>query len=138
MGGGIRSYQQAVTGYAFKTDGRLSDDSIWYFRVNKVPTTPDVPPNKVSRFYSLTPYLDRGLKIDDITTAVQTAWKMLGETSPPAISFHKDTKLLIAVGAPEKLQVIDQALAALKPDTSVNTVLRTLQEKRASETKTNE
>jgi hypothetical protein len=69
---------------------------------------------------------------------VQTAWKMLGETSPPVISFHKDTKLLIAVGAPEKLQVIDQALAALKPDTSVNAVLKILQEKRASETKTNE
>jgi hypothetical protein len=137
-GGSFRNYQERVTGYGFRTDGTLSDDSIWYFRVNKVPSAPDAPPNKVSRFYSLAPYLERGLKIDDITTAVQTAWKMLGETSPPTISFHKDTKLLIAVGAPEKLQVIDQALAALKPDAPVNAVLRPLQEKRASESKTNE
>ena len=137
-GGTIRSYQQIQTGYGFRTSGNLSDDSIWYFHVETIPGQFTNPTEKVSRFYSLAPYLDRGLKIDDITTAVQTAWKMLGETSPPAISFHKDTKLLIAVGAPEKLQVIDQALAALKPDTSANQVLRTLQEKRGTETKTNE
>jgi hypothetical protein len=137
-GGTIRSYQQIQTGYGFRTTGNLSDDSIWYFHMDTIPGQLTNPTEKVSRFYPLAAYLDRGLKIDDITTAVQTAWKMLGETSPPTISFHKDTKLLIAVGAPEKLQVIDQALAALKPDAPVNPVLRSLQEKRASETKTNE
>ena len=51
--------------------------------------------------------------MDDITTAIETGWKMLGETSPPTISFHKDTKLLIAVGEPSKLETIDAVLKAL-------------------------
>jgi len=38
---------------------------------------------------------------------------MLGEGEDPKISFHSDTKLLIAVGDPEKLQTIDAALQAL-------------------------
>jgi hypothetical protein len=53
------------------------------------------------------------MPVDDITTAVETGWKMLGETSPPTISFHKDTKLLIAVGEPSKLELIDAVLKAL-------------------------
>ena len=71
--------------------------------------------SKVCRFYSLAPYLDRGLSVDDITTAIETGWKMLGETSHPTISFHKDTKLLIAVGEPSKLETIDAVLKALEP-----------------------
>jgi hypothetical protein len=109
-------YQTKNTSYAFQTEGKITDDSIWYFHVDKVPTPPITPPQKTSRFYALAPYLDRGLKVDDITTAIETAWKMMGETSPPAISFHKDTKLLIAVGAPDKLQTIDAVLQALKPE----------------------
>jgi hypothetical protein len=135
--GGFGSYQQKVTGYGFKTDGEITDDSIWYFHVDKVPAMAKEPPQKVSRFYALAPYLENGLKVDDITTAVETAWKMLGEKSPPEISFHKDTKLLIAVGDPEKLKTIDSVLQALKPDTSPNTVLKALMEKRESESKTN-
>ncbi len=51
--------------------------------------------------------------MDDITTAIQTGWEMQGDASPPRISFHKDTKLLIAVGKPDKLQIIDAVLSAL-------------------------
>jgi len=51
--------------------------------------------------------------VDDITTAIETGWKMLDDTSPPAIRYHKDTKLLIAVGDPTKLETIDAALKAL-------------------------
>ena len=95
--------------HVFVTHGRPSNDSIWYFHANNVP-----PPTKICRFYSLAPYLDRGLSVDDITTAIETGWKMLGETSPPTISFHKDTKLLIAVGEESKLETIDAALQALE------------------------
>jgi hypothetical protein len=117
---------QRTSGYGFRTEGNITDDSIWYFHVDKPPTSSE----KVSRFYALAPYLESGLKVDDITTAVETAWKMLGEKSPPEISFHKDTKLLIAVGDPQKLQTIDSVLAALKPAAPMNPVLRTLMEKR--------
>jgi hypothetical protein len=70
--------------------------------------------DEICRFYSLTPYLEQEIAtVDDITTAIDTGWKMLGESSPPKISFHKDTKLLIAVGEPSKLEIIDSALKAL-------------------------
>jgi hypothetical protein len=109
-------YQVTQTGYGFNQapNQPLSDDTIWYFFVSKpVPTLSQSAP-KVCRFYSLTPYLQQSLTVDDITTAVETGWKMLGETPTPTISFHKDTKLLIAVGEPSKLETIDAALKALE------------------------
>ena len=101
--------------YGFKTAGNLSGDSIWSFYVAKpqLPTPHQSP--KICRFYSLAPYMDRGLSVDDITTAIETGWKMLGDMAPPTISFHKDTKLLIAVGEDSKLETIDAALKALEP-----------------------
>jgi hypothetical protein len=114
---GGTSYQFANTSYGFSTfDGNVTDDSIWYFRVNNAPKPPSsITPDKACRFYSLTPYLDHGLKVDDITTAIQTGWKMMGDKDTPTISFHKDTKLLIAVGEPSKLETIDAVLKALEP-----------------------
>jgi hypothetical protein len=115
---GYNNYQTHQTVWGFKTEGKPSDDSIWYFYAEKPIIPPGAPEKKVSRFYSLAPYLERGTTVDDITTAVETAWKMLGETSPPTISFHKDTKLLIAVGDPTKLETIDAVLKALEPPKS--------------------
>jgi hypothetical protein len=40
---------------------------------------------------------------------------MLGEKETPTISFHKETKLLIAVGDATKLDTIDAVLRALEP-----------------------
>jgi len=115
--GGYKSYNSMTTSYGFKTEGPQKDDSIWYFFVTK----PNLPPGssletsgKVCRFYGLTPYLTNGLTVDDITTAISTGWKMLGETSPAEINFHKETKLLIAVGEPRALEIIDSALKALE------------------------
>jgi hypothetical protein len=107
-----QSYQ--ITYYAFETPGKVTDDSIWYFRVEEPPGPPLNDP-KAIRFYRLTPYLEGGLTVDDITTAIQAGWRMLGEKEAPEISFHKDTQLLIAVGEPGKLETIDAALKALEP-----------------------
>jgi hypothetical protein len=46
---------------------------------------------------------------------METGWKMLGETSPPQISFNKDSKLLITVDEPSKVEIIDAVLGALEP-----------------------
>jgi hypothetical protein len=117
--------QQMTTSYGFaQGPGALTDETIWCFYAQKPPTPPiNAGDTKVVRFYSLSPYLramsgDRHLTVDDITTAIETGWKMVGETSPPKISFHKDTNLLIAVGEPNKLQTIDAALQALAPLTT--------------------
>jgi hypothetical protein len=109
------NYQIARTSYGFRTQSKISDDSVWYFTVEKPALPPAAPPEspKVCRFFSLATYIERGMTVDDITTAIQTGWKMLGEKETPAISFHKDTKLLIAVGEPNKLEMINSVLVAL-------------------------
>src|SRR5262249_33696224 len=108
------AYQIANLSYGFRqAPGNISDDTIWYFYVDKPTLPPAYQVGKVCRFYSLAPYLDRHLTVDDITTAIQTGWKMLGDSPPANISFHKDTKLLIAVGEPSKLETIDAVLKAL-------------------------
>jgi len=108
-------YQTVTISYGFKTDGPPSEDSIWYFFCNKPPKSPDaVERPQICRFYQLSFYLEAGYKVEDITTAIETGWKMLGETNPPRISYHKDTKLLIAVGEPEQLKLIGDALQNLQ------------------------
>jgi hypothetical protein len=107
------------TWYGFKTlnpNPAKADSSIWFFCFEGAShiQQPGV--------YLLTPYLDQGLTVDDITTAIQTAWKMQGYSPMPQLSFHKETKLLIAVGEPIQLEVITQVLGAggapppLKPE----------------------
>lgn len=107
------SYASYNTGYGFRADGGdYSDSTIWSFYVLR----PHIPARaQICRFYALGPYLDWGVSIDDITTAIKTGAKMLGENQEPTISFHKDTRLLIAVGEPSKLDIIDSVLTALKP-----------------------
>jgi hypothetical protein len=112
--GGPQQYQSMVTSYGFRTTGTPTDDSIWYFYAEK-PGYPPLAQSKACRFYLLTPYLDRDLTVDDVITAIQTGWRMLGDKETPTISFHKETKLLIAVGEASKLDTIDAVLRALEP-----------------------
>ncbi len=115
VGGFESQSRDVVSSYGFETkDNDVSDDSIWYFFVYKAPTQQAAPPpEKVCQFYSLSPYLDRGFTVDDITTAIQTGWKMAGVTPTPELNYHKETKLLIAYGEPNKLQTIQQVLQTL-------------------------
>jgi hypothetical protein len=101
-------YYDTSYGFIAQSGGR-SDGTVWVFYN-------DLPQNaKISRFFLLTPYLEQGMTVDDITTAIQTGWKMLGVSPPPALKFHKETNLLIAVGNPLQIQTIEQVLEALRP-----------------------
>jgi hypothetical protein len=117
--GGPPQFQSTTTSYGFRTKGQATPDSVWYFYLEapvEPPLQPPPPvpePPKICRFYQLAPYLDE-LKVEDITTALETAWKMLGEKSTPDLKFHKDTQLLIAVGPPDKLALIESVLAQLR------------------------
>jgi hypothetical protein len=94
--------------YTFHTlDKPIRDESVWYFSSRS-----DQGTVKACRFWQLGPYLEN-YTVDDITTAIQTGYKMLGE-APPEISFHKDTKLLIAVGEDMSLGLINAALDQLQ------------------------
>jgi hypothetical protein len=109
------SYSQMVTGYGFQTsDKPITDTTIWYFRAGKPSLPPVVSTQKICQYYSLSPYLDRGFSVDDITTAIQTGWKMTGlRAGAPELNYHKETKLLIAFGEPDKLKTINQVLDTL-------------------------
>ena len=121
MPGAYQNIQQGTAGFGFKTADPKREDSIWYFFVERAGELPKVlppppappPPPSVCRFFQLGPYLQAGIKVEDITTAIETAWKMLGENTTPKIKFHQDTKLLIAVGQVERLMVIDEVLEKL-------------------------
>jgi len=110
-GGGISPEISSYhTQFGFQTQTKtVTGDTVWYFHVEK-PYLMMQP--KTCRLWQLAPYLE-DYKVEDITTAIQTSWNMLGETNSPTISFHKDTKLLIAVGEAGKLQLIDSVLEQL-------------------------
>lgn len=114
LGGGRNSqYSTSETSAGFQKQGNL-----WVFLVKR----PAYPPNdgntKTARFYQLEPFLTKNT-IEDITTAIQTAWSMMGKTksnTADTLKFHQETKLLIAVGEESQLQVIDDVLQALRPE----------------------
>ncbi len=119
FGGG---YSQMVTSHSFKTDDNpVSDTSVWYFHVDRPTMPPVASTQRACQFYSLSLFLDRGFTVDDITTAIQTGWKLSGETNLPELNYHKETKLLIAYGEPSKLKTIDQVLQTLPPEKAIHT-----------------
>lgn len=114
-GNGNQSYSTYTASYGFKTDGTVNDNSVWYFHANKPPQSPTVAVEKICQFYSLADYLEAGLTVDDITTVIQNGWKMAGVNPTPELKYHKETKLLMAYGEPEKMATIDNVLKVLKP-----------------------
>jgi len=96
--------------YSFFATPADSDSAVWSVRVEDLYT----PSEPICRVYSLSPYLDTGLSVDDITTAIRTAWKMLNYTpSTVNLSYHRETKLLIAVAPEDELKAVEQVLSAL-------------------------
>jgi len=111
FGGG---YSTMTTDYGFRTaDNPPSDSSVWCFYCDKPAFPPVVSTGKTCQFYSLAEYLNRGFTVDDITTAIQTGWNLAGDADVPELKYHKETKLLIAYGAPAKLATIQNVLNTL-------------------------
>jgi hypothetical protein len=100
--------------YAFNfttTKGPVTETSVWAFSVDRPRPEAEEPGY---RFYQLGPYLGAdGLKIEDITTAIQTTLKMLKQEPGPILKFHPETKLLIVVGKDSEFRLIDDVLKEL-------------------------
>lgn len=108
-----QSFSQSDTSYGFETTSNPgADNTVWYFKERK-PLEP-LPIKEVCRLYNLESLLEK-YKIEDITTAIQSGWEMLHVTKMPQLKFHPETRLLIAVGAEENLQVIENVLRQLQP-----------------------
>ncbi len=93
----------------FTQDKTPNTASVWIMRSN---TPPIEPPT--TRLFPLAYYLQHGLTVDDITTAIRTAWEMRGDAQLPVIKFHQETQLLIGVGHPDQLAIIGDILEALQ------------------------
>jgi len=104
---GGTSYTNISFGFKTEPSETVTNDTVWYFRDDRTLFPP------VCRFFLLTPYLSNGLTVDDITTAIQTGWKMQGSDTPLRLNFHKETGLLIAVGESAQLGLIDSVLREL-------------------------
>jgi hypothetical protein len=123
--GNSESYSQYQTSYGFESDGR-DNSRVWYFRVDNG-GEPQIQ-NPVCHFYSLASYFDKNTdttartrRVEDITTAIQTGWKLKHITPMPELKFHPETGLLIAVGQEEDLKLINEVLEQLKPVENSNT-----------------
>jgi hypothetical protein len=102
--------------YEFVSSGPPKHETIWIFHCVRrtTPPTPEKTDNKICRFYNLKTILDAGaIKMEDLKTAVETGWTGLGVQSMPKLVFHRETGLLIAVGAPEHLMLIDDMIRQL-------------------------
>ena len=109
-------YSEIVTFYTFlpSKGAVINDDTIWSFHFEQPTPLPDsleAAPTQLCRFYRLEPYLST-CGIDDITTALTTGYKLLGQSSPK-MNYHKETKLLIVAGTQEQLSLIDSLLQRL-------------------------
>jgi hypothetical protein len=133
--GGMRNVQFRTTAMGFRPNlSNVSDKTVWSFYSTE-PTEEYLEaingiknPEPVCQYFQLAPYLvDHS--IEDITTAIQTGWKMLRVSPMPQLSFHEETKLLIAVGLPANIAEIPQVLEQLQRDTtSISVRLSKLQE----------
>jgi len=99
-----------------------SDETVWAFRYDRpnkeivaLMVPPKTPPPQICRYFQLAPYLEN-YSIEDITTAIQTGWKMAKVDPIPQLSFHKETSLLIAVGTEASVNQIPDVLNALRLD----------------------
>jgi hypothetical protein len=126
--------QYAEAGFSF-TPSEEGPQAVWQLTVRGVPDAPAPPPPPPTvRFYQLKPILDAGLKVEDVTTAAETAWRMmkLEKEQMPELKFHEETGLLIAAGSDAALAVIDSVIAAQPgrspaPQSALNPVARPLQ-----------
>jgi hypothetical protein len=101
--------QTGTKRYGFTTTGPITRNSIWHFFAEEPPR---VAPVRMVRYFQLGPYLTQ-FTMDDIGSAIEAGWNLLGEKNTPKLNFHQDTKLLIAAGSAEHLEMISTMLKEL-------------------------
>ena len=154
---GINAIEYRQVSLIFQTTSDpITNESVWSFQVAG-PSSEDLKPKSapdVCQYFQLAPYLDN-YTIEDITTAIQTGWKAMRKKEVqkrtkveqlkeideiPELSFHKETRLLIAVGPSASIAMIPQVLSQLMKDSGpvvekiarLQAELADIQEKKAS------
>jgi hypothetical protein len=109
------SIQYHETGFTFTPTEGSGGSVVWQLTVQKSAELPERAQTPSARFYQLKPNLESGLKVEDIITVAQTAWKMmkLDAKEIPDLKVHEETGILIAVGSESALGVIESVLREL-------------------------
>jgi hypothetical protein len=63
--------------------------------------------------FSVKTLLEDSVRIEDIVTAIETAWIMRSQQVSAKLKYHEETKLLIAVGNRDDLRTVENVLRAL-------------------------
>jgi hypothetical protein len=101
---------------AFGSAGQAFTATVFDDGASAVGAAPPAP-DKSSLFFDLSTVLHDKLKIEDIITAIRTAWAAAedGKEAPlEALRFHQDTKLLIATGFRNRLDIVTSIVKLLQ------------------------
>ena len=125
VGAGGTQVQRVMEGFGFQATQSGTSEA-WVFRVFRPPpeATPDVPvvvsnveAPKAVRFFNLGSLL-ASHTIDDITTVLSAGNDLrTGGKERLNLKFHKETQLLIVLGTPEELAMVEEALRMLSAAT---------------------
>lgn len=118
VGSSFRGQPGAEWAYQFQPTGGIGQQNavapVWVLSVFR--NQPAIKPTL--KVFSLARYLgkpEQGLhSVDDIITAVQAGWKMQKSSPIPELTYHPETKLLMAYGQEAQLTLITDVLKQLE------------------------
>jgi hypothetical protein len=111
-----RNPSYSFSDYSYGFLETVPGSNVWLFSVTGLVDMHLIPPQNNSApclVYQLRNYLAKGLSVEDITTAIQAAWKVSGIENPPELKFHAETGLLFVAGSQVAIDTITQVLNGL-------------------------
>ena len=91
----------------------VPDESLQWFPVDNVWILQSGSDRRSSQVFYVGHLLSK-FKVEDITTAIQTTWKLAGKDSKTELKYHQDTQLLIALANKPQLETVVEVLRELQ------------------------
>jgi len=89
------------------------DENVRWLPVNNVWILQSGSDRRSSQVFYVGHLLSK-FKVEDITTAIQTTWKLAGKDSKAELKYHQDTQLLIALANKPQLETVSEVLRELQ------------------------
>jgi hypothetical protein len=89
------------------------DENVRWLPVNNVWILQSGSDRRSSQVFYVGHLLSK-FKVEDITTAIQTTWKLAGKDSKAELKYHQDTQLLIALANKPQLETVVEVLRELQ------------------------
>jgi hypothetical protein len=89
------------------------DENVRWIPVNNVWILQSGSERRSSQVFYVGHLVDK-FKVEDITTAIQTTWKLAGKDAKAELKYHQDTQLLIALANKPQLETVTEVLRELQ------------------------